>query len=54
MLKELDQPIEADTGTVLDQIERVVRWSDEFRLAFTKCNRIGASLRRRWISTSSP
>jgi tetratricopeptide (TPR) repeat protein len=28
--------IEADE--VIDQLERVVRWSDEFRLAFVKCN----------------
>ncbi len=27
-----------DNDSILDQIERVVRWSDEFRLAFVKCN----------------
>ncbi len=38
MLKELERRTETDAGTVLDQIERVIRWSDEFRLAFIKCN----------------
>jgi tetratricopeptide (TPR) repeat protein len=28
----------ADSDSILDQIERVVRWGDEFRLAFVKCN----------------
>ncbi len=27
-----------DNDSILDQIERVVRWGDEFRLAFIKCN----------------
>jgi tetratricopeptide (TPR) repeat protein len=27
-----------DNDSVIDQIERVVRWGDEFRLAFIKCN----------------
>ena len=27
-----------DNDSVLDQIERVVRWDSEFRLAFIKCN----------------
>jgi tetratricopeptide (TPR) repeat protein len=27
-----------DNDSVLDQIERVIRWGDEFRLAFVKCN----------------
>ncbi|MFO1423679.1 MAG: tetratricopeptide repeat protein [Candidatus Competibacteraceae bacterium] len=27
-----------DNDSILDQIERVIRWGDEFRLAFVKCN----------------
>jgi tetratricopeptide (TPR) repeat protein len=38
MLKKHQQPTGKDVDAVLDQIERVVRWSDEFRLAFVKCN----------------
>jgi tetratricopeptide (TPR) repeat protein len=38
MPRKRKQQIEAETQTILAQIERVIRWSDEFRLAFIKCN----------------
>ncbi|HEV8713452.1 MAG TPA: tetratricopeptide repeat protein [Candidatus Binatia bacterium] len=38
MPRKRKQQTEAETHTVLAQIERVIRWSDEFRLAFVKCN----------------
>lgn len=36
--KRQQQTKKIDNDSVLDQIERVVRWGDEFRLAFVKCN----------------
>ena len=36
--KRQPQTKKTDTDSILDQIERVVRWGDEFRLAFVKCN----------------
>src|SRR5262245_39052212 len=38
MPRKRAQQTEAEIQTVLAQIERVIRWSDEFRLAFVKCN----------------
>lgn len=38
MSRKRTQPTAEEAQTVLDQIERVIRWSDEFRLAFVKCN----------------
>ena len=36
--KRQQQSRKIDNGSILKQIERVVRWGDEFRLAFIKCN----------------
>ena len=36
--KRQPQTKKTDNDSILDQIERVVRWGDEFRLAFVKCN----------------
>jgi Tfp pilus assembly protein PilF len=38
MSREHTQSTATKAQTVLDQIERVIRWSGEFRLAFVKCN----------------
>ncbi|MCB1824838.1 MAG: tetratricopeptide repeat protein [Candidatus Competibacteraceae bacterium] len=39
MLKKRQQRTEKlDNNSILDQIERVIRWDNEFRLAFIKCN----------------
>jgi hypothetical protein len=32
------ESVSTDADLVLDQLERVVRWSDSFTLAFVKCN----------------
>jgi tetratricopeptide (TPR) repeat protein len=34
----MEQPMATEPEAVLDRLERVVRWSDEFALAFAKCN----------------
>lgn len=36
--KRQRQTKKIDNDSILDQIERVIRWGDEFQLAFVKCN----------------
>jgi tetratricopeptide (TPR) repeat protein len=42
----------AETSAVLDQLERVIRWSEEFTLAFVKCNHVAQcdAMRRALLS----
>jgi tetratricopeptide (TPR) repeat protein len=35
---KIQQQPQPDVNSVLDQLERVVRWSEEFQLVFVKCN----------------
>jgi tetratricopeptide (TPR) repeat protein len=38
MPKKTQQSPAADAHAILDRLERVVRWADDFRLAFVRCN----------------
>ena len=39
MPRKTKQQRVVDDNAILDRLERVVRWADDFRLAFVKCNR---------------